>query len=479
MRPIRLFTVVALLAALGAAESVAQEFLDTAGRWRSLSLPSGASPQIAPRAMVALRGHVVIGREGRSLLVSRDSGESWTNAGAALPAEAQTVWSLVHPDTTGTPARILGVAATGGTSARAMLIESTDGGSTWRDAGTLPELDALFRVPVDTMRLYGPPEMLFVDNSSGQGSTGFIYSAVGLLASTDGGASWSRRGTPRAFRAMSMHDELNGIAALGDHVPATVLSSLPGGIAWTSDGGETWTQTYGFSDGGFFQHITLKAFSATQYRAFVPERFQNYMDWRLLRSSDAGRSWGEYLGRQSRRPLYGRAFWRDTTDIHVVSDGAILQHAADGGELFYLLRDTTQGYWQTPLDLIPGYVTRAPIAATDGRYLYFTVPGNRAARWRMASIEPLAAIGSDATDAGMAIVPNPVDASGGRLLLGAKTTAAGELLIVDLIGRIHGRRSIEPGLTSIALPGALEPGAYIAILRQAGRNTLAPFVVAE
>lgn len=468
------------LIVLVVAPAGAQEFLDTAGRWKSLTLPGGSSPQIAPRAMVALRGHVVIGREGRSVLVSRDSGETWRNTGGALPADLQTVWALAHPDTLNAPQRILGVAATGASGAQVRLIESTDGGDTWRDAGRLAELDVLFTVPTDTMRLYGPPAMLFVDNASGSGRTGFLYSAAGLFASTDNGATWSRRGSARAFRALAMRDEANGIAALGDYRTGTAISATPGGIAWTSDGGATWTQTYGFSDGGFYQHLTLKTFSSTQYRAFVPERFQNYMDWRLLRSSDAGRTWGDYRGRQARRPLYGVAFWRDTTDLHVVSDGAILQHAADGGELFYLLRDTAAGYWQTPLDLIPGYVTRAPIAATDGRYLYFTVPGNRAARWRMASIEPLSSVTVEVPVEGLSIRPNPVRSEGARIDLGARLAGAREIVVVDVLGRRRLAIDVPDGARSVRLDAVrLEPGRYVAIVGVGRAIARVPFVVVD
>jgi photosystem II stability/assembly factor-like uncharacterized protein len=465
--------------ALCAASARSQEFLDTAGRWKSLTLPQGGQ-QVAPRAMVALRGHVVIGREERGMLVSNDSGENWRSVGGELPPAIQTVWALGYPDSAATPDRILGVAATAATPALARLIESTDGGSTWADRGALAELDPLFTVPVDTMRLYGPPGILFAPNQGAPGSTGFLYSAAGLLASTDGGATWARRGPRVAIRAMAMADAMNGIAALGEYRSGTVLSSVPGGICWTSDGGATWTQSYEFSDGGFFQHLGLRAFSPSVYRAFVPERFQNYMDWRLLRSSDGGRSWGVYLGRQSRRPLYGPAFWRDTSDVHVVSDGAILQHAADGGELFYLLRDTTNGYWQTPLDLIPGYVTRAPIAASDGRYLYFTVPGNRAARWRMASIEPFSGITAE-TSAGerSRIVPHPIVGSS-TLVAAERLGTIEEIVVVDALGRVRLRPAPDASLRAASIDAEdLPPGRYLAVVRGSRGEERVPFIVVE
>jgi photosystem II stability/assembly factor-like uncharacterized protein len=462
----------------------AQEFLDTAGRWKTLALPGGTGggggeERFVPRSMVALRGHVVIGREDRSVLVSRDSGETWTSVGNALPPEIQNVWALAHPDTSGAPNRIVGVAMTAASQAR--LIESSDGGITWRDAGRLPELDVLFAAPLDTMRLYGPPAIIFVPDAVGSGRTGFIYSAAGILVSTDGGTTWTRRGAARPVRAMAMVDDRNGIAAFGDYTPGTLLSSSPGGIHWTSDGGETWTMSYEFTDGGFYQYLTLTTFSATDMRAFVPERFQNYMDWRLLRSVDGGRSWGVHLGRQSKRPLYGRAFWRDTADIHVVSDGAILQHAADGGELFYLLRDTANGYWQTPLDLIPGYVTKAPIAATDGRYLYFTVPGNRAARWRMASMEPFASVDHESSgDGAISVVPNPTNREGARIEIAGSTARARELLVVDGLGRVVLRRTVSASQGVVAFSTAeLGVGTYTAIVRSPSGTHRARFVVLE
>jgi photosystem II stability/assembly factor-like uncharacterized protein len=456
----------------------AQEFLDTAGRWKSLPHPQlggggGTQAPPAPRAMVAHRGHVVVGREARGVIVSRDSGETWSSTGSALPAGVTTVWALGIPDTAAGSSRIVGVAAAG---ASARLIETTDGGTTWRDAGALPDLDPLFSVPVDTMRLYGPPQFLFVPNVGAAGRTGFNHSAAGLLASTDDGRTWSRRGEARPIRAMAMADALNGIAAFGDYTPSTVLSSTPGGIYWTSDGGATWTQSYEFTDGGFYQHLTFKAFSPMVYRAFVPERFQNYMDWRLLRSSDGGRSWGVYLGRQAKRPLYGVAFWRDTADIHVVADGAILSHAADGGEIFYVLRDTARGYWQTPLDLIPGYVTKAPVAATDGRYLYFTVPGDRVARWRMASIEPFAAVeGSDGAMA-VAVAPNPVRSS--MRVVVPPELGAREILIVDVLGRERLRVEVPIGSAGVTVDAdELLSGRYVALVRGASRSASVGFVV--
>lgn len=448
---------------LSHADVHAQEFLDTAGRWKQLSLPPVNG--VVPRAMIAHNGRVLIGRNLRSIIVSRDSGETWIDAGSTLPAEITTVWALAFVDTIGAPNHILGISTTSGAPVRVRTIESTDGGLTWRGGIALPELDVLFTVDLDTMRLYGPPQMLFVANASGIGRTGFIYSAAGLFATTDNGATWTRRGRAVAIRALSMANEQVGIAALGEHQPNTTLSSQPGGLWWTSDGGATWTQSYTFSDGGFYQYITLRAFSSTSFRAFVPERFQNYLDWRLLRSTNGGRTWDEHRGRQARRPLYGLAVLRDTTDVHVVSDGAILQHSGNGGELFYLLRDTTvTPWWQTPLDDIPGYVTKAPVAAYDRQYLYFTV-FNTAARWRMASVEPRSGVDVEGRLAAQIMVaPNPTNGAA-RLRIESRLTDVDELLIVDALGEVRCRLRVDDDGFAELSPGMLPQGRYVAVAR--------------
>ena len=476
---VRTTLILAALAALLSLPSArAQEFLDTAGRWKSLTLPV-KDPLARPQTIISHRGHVVIGCQARHVFVSRDSGETWTDVGEALPEGLTTVWTLAYPDTT-SPLRILGIATTAAPQ-QAWMIESSDGGITWRNHQRLAELDALFAMrPLEIVAL-GMPVLSFVGSSSGGPPAGFIHSATGLLASSDGGTTWSRRASSFAIRAMEMSDERNGVASLIEFPLDTSSAAKSfGGISWTSDGGATWTRSYGFPDGGFFQFHMYKAFSKTEIRAFIPERYQNYLDWRLLSSSDGGRSWNDYRGIRARRPLFGPVFWRGTLDLHIICDGAIIQHSSDGGERFFLLRDTSSGWPVTNLDYL--LYASAPISATDGRYIYLAA-GTNVARWRMADMQPPYASADATADArtmdngGLIITPNPVRHAS-QLTIASEVEGLREIVIVDALGRVRATIDAE-GHSTVSLPRDLSTGRYTAIGRGSSRAYAVSFVVVK
>ena len=65
------------------------------------------------------------------------------------------------------------------------------------------------------------------------------------------------------------------------------------------------------------------------------------------------------------------------------------------------------------------------------------------------------------------LFPNPLSAMGGRITLAGKDLLEGQLLILDLQGRIVDQQALSPGVTTYSLP-ALQKGLYGVQLIQPG-----------
>ncbi len=423
----------------------AQEFIDTLGRWKELDLSGVSTSGAMPRSILAHQGIILIGREGGSILRGIDSGERWTEVGAGkgAPANLKTTWDLAYLDTTTGADHILGIARFDAGTPYGAMIESTDGGVTWKESTSLPFLNAHLARPVDSLMMYGRPQLEFLRDTVTNARVGFLWSGVGLWRSMDTGRTWVKDPNIAAVYDLWMIDsrygagfvKLNGDIYLGD-------------IASTQNGGATWRSVLRIPDDQWRFPMGY-AFERNSIRILIADRHKNLSRWMYFYSDDRGNQFRRIDHASSLRPLWGTAIWLDTADIHVVGDGMSLQHSPNGAWDFFLLRDTLNDYIQN--DLLVFVLPKAPISARDNRYIYSAGPDDRAFRWRFAEPGPRLQA-SVPRVAGSA----PIERHGNRLV----SPEGSQLSVVDVLGRIV--RSSSDG--TIVLQG-LAAGPYLAVTR--------------
>lgn len=147
---------------------------------------------------IVIAGHEVF-------TASRDGGKTWAPIAADLPSLDIHGFARDPAD----PARMWAYVATGG------LWESSDFGAHWT---RVREDNVLFPLAIRTGSI---TRLLGVD-------------ASGLVASDDGGRSWSALSTPEAF-------PITALAASADG--GVVYAGSPDGLFRSPDGGQTWAMT--------------------------------------------------------------------------------------------------------------------------------------------------------------------------------------------------------------------------------------------
>lgn len=229
--------------------------------------------------------------EGHGILRSRDGGESF--AVVLEVNSSPTIYDFVALRR-GNATTLVAALGNG------KLARSSDGGTSWQvaDLQIVPSGTAVVRqLEVDGEKLYGVDEH-----------------CCGLLGSTDGGATWSRRGAGSSQLAAG-----GGVLALGNY-PATIATSTTGGPPYTEiDLPFTWSDSeLAANDQGDF---------------FLSGRFH------LLRSRDHGVSWQSLA--QGLPEIYDTpSLLTDPADrdhLILASDAGLYEgHFADLGQLSLL-----------------------------------------------------------------------------------------------------------------------------------------------
>ena len=212
------------------------ETRDGGRTWQPLPTTADAmAMQPAADGSIVIAGHEVF-------TASSDGGQTWQPIAADLPSLDIHGFARDPAD----PARMWAYLATGG------LWESTDAGGQWT---RVRDDNVLFPLAID-----------------GDGSTRLLGVDVnGLVASDDGGRSWTPLGTPPTYP----------MTALAGTTDGTVLyAGSPDGLYRSDDGGRTWTKT-SFS-GSPFAIATSSDASTVAVVARTTEFF---------RSSDRGETW--------------------------------------------------------------------------------------------------------------------------------------------------------------------------------------------
>ena len=212
------------------------ESRDGGRTWSALPVRDDAmSMAAADDGSIVITGHEVF-------TASRDGGATWAAITADLPS--LDIHGFTRDPTD--PARMWAYLATGG------LWESTDFGAHWTEVRTD---NVAFPVAVRdeaTTRLFG------VD-------------ATGLVTSTDGGRTWTTRGTPPTY-------PMTSLAATPDG--QKIYAGAPDGLFRSDDGGRTWSPT-AYRGSAFAIATTADGNTV----ALVSRETE------FFRSSDGGSSW--------------------------------------------------------------------------------------------------------------------------------------------------------------------------------------------
>jgi photosystem II stability/assembly factor-like uncharacterized protein len=166
------------------------------------------------------------------------------------------------------------------------LIESRDGGKTWKNISLLGEAD------------------FHVLQSSGERIYGFNGIEGRLMVSTDGGRQWARRTPPAAMFDL----------AIDPRDPDHIAASTERGIFSSADAGKTWRPRRDDTAG-------LLAWPAPDRLYLVDGQGQ------VQRSSDGGRHW-ESTGSIGGQPV---AFMAHESELYVALTDSTVKRSTDGG----------------------------------------------------------------------------------------------------------------------------------------------------
>ncbi len=243
---------------------------DGGASWQQLLTPSGASGGVAqivsdvafdPRTAGTLYAAV-----GSQVLKSVDDGDHWVATGAGLP-----------------DARVTSLAIAAGAAASTVyagtysgMYRSADGGASWQAANTGAGGAAIMAVAVDPSlpgRVYALPQEQALRGRAPR---------VGVLISTDGGASWfQRRLSASSPEALCL--------AVPPSARGTVYGCGRQGIYRSQDGGFHWQAVGGLSDQTF---ISLSIAPSLPSRLYAgSSQAVGASEAAVLRSSTAGDSW--------------------------------------------------------------------------------------------------------------------------------------------------------------------------------------------
>jgi len=227
---------------------------------------------------------VAVGERGHAL-VSRDGGDSWTQADVPTRAMLTGVW--LHDERLGW--------AVGHDET---ILRTRDGGATWELVHSVPEnerplLDVWFR----------------------DADHGFAVGAYGaFLVTADGGESWQER------RIGEDDFHLNQIAAAAD---GTLYLAAEAGNAYRSDdGGESWSPLATPYDGSYFGVLPLADGAVLLYG----------LRGHLYRSEDRGATWAAIPTGTEATLMAGIEL--DDARVLVAGLAGVLLRSGDGGRSF-------------------------------------------------------------------------------------------------------------------------------------------------
>lgn len=185
-----------------------------------------------------------------------------------------------------------------------------------------------------------------------EGETGFVGGFMGLAQSTDGAASWSH---PKLLP----EDYFRGVAIPEDYPanPRLVRGGYGGGVAWTDDGGASWSGSAVGLKAGYTYDVSVSPdFSVSGVMYYVGSNVP-------YRSTDFGATWAELDPPMAR----ARRFRTFGPRLYVLGEDERTGGGVDGQVALSLDNGDTWHEWESFYDLSGGAAPRDVIEGTlDG-----------------------------------------------------------------------------------------------------------------
>ncbi len=404
-----------------------------------------------PRSVAAYNGTVLVGRNYGSLLVSADTGATWTDVGLAgsLPRNLSTVWAFGFPDPIAGSNRVVGVASfTPRTDPQYYaVIASSDGGMTWSEGQRLPELDGA-GTSIGMSFSY-------VEETS---TRGYISSVNGLLVSNDTGRTWTSA-NDIALRTLA---PVSGLHAIG---------ATSAALFNTTDGGATWNESESLNTDAN-RTVGFACPDGNACRVLLPNRSDNYTSWRRGVSSDDGATWTFDDHTDAPRPLDGNGHWTSPEKIYAIGRYATVQFSGDTGSSFTLYQDSLAEF----------VGSRGWIATGADRWnVYVIGAGYAAGAWQHTKSIPMLVRQRQSVNVAARVVGNPVRDDLLDVELSLPPGSHATIAVVDVLGR-----SVVEPIVLDATGGLrrervsvrdLPAGSYWVTLSLANGTTALPFTI--
>ena len=205
----------------------------SAGTWGAVTVSGLTASQQIVDVDVSDDGQVVaIVGQYNYVYVSRNGGSTWSKPASVNPSTRDWIGVDVSPDGTKIVAAYNGYLSPSAGDGGVWV--STDSGVTWTDKSPTDGLATYFRLSDVAMSNDGQTLMACGDVYN-SGNTGYIW------VSTNGGASWSRGGSPQKyFEGCAMNS--TGSVMYANANGQSGYGSGGGGVFKSTDQGATWTR---------------------------------------------------------------------------------------------------------------------------------------------------------------------------------------------------------------------------------------------
>lgn len=454
----------------------------------SAQLPPGDPDYKLAPAITGRGSRVFVGTQTGKILIgtSTDNGISVTDSlvrsGAGpgvevLPSELAAVWHLSMPNRETQPDVIVAlVSYTNGATTSYGVMRSTDFGASWTLIKDPVLANALYVTSNSFVAWTTLRDMTWLPD----GVHGWIFGPRGIVATSDGGLTWSpryaegREGAGHVL-AFAMRDELNGAASIG--------WSPEQRIYITTDGGMTFSPRT--SQMGVFRVAQIN-WVGNEYRAMVFDRSkktgQGLSTW-IYRSVDLGEFWeAKVKGNiDVEQTPHTEILWTDAqTGVMIIRSGEIWATTNKGTNWVNVQNADSVGY-RMPLGIGTGF-GYASITLENRYIVQASTLGTNGALYRLIQWGLRTTGVDDETPTiftSASLIPTP-SSDRIRIVLERPTSSNAKLMIVDARGSVMLVEHPATGEQTVSVDvSELGTGHYRLMLNDGERRVVAPLLIAR